>query len=881
MAGESFITNEAAITAFKVSLAGLFHDIGKFAQNCLTLPPGYEQQNADLYQPFNKKEGRHTHIHVLYTAAFIETLRDKLPKELNDRGWGEGEVEDCFLNLAAKHHKPETPLQWIITQADRLSSGFDRVEFEKGEKLGVHEATQTRLLPIFERLLRTDKTFDTREDFDWRYPLEPLSAQSIFPVKSGEFSEDPAQKDYQTLFDAFCKDLEKLCHRKHVTLWAQHFDSLYRIYASPIPAARVGMVIHDVSLYDHSRATAALAGALYLYHRLNDSLTEEAIKNDSPKKVLLISGDFHGIQDFIFRGGGEERHHRAKLLRGRSFLVSLLMELAAEIVCERLNLSFLSVVLSAAGKFHIIAPNHAEIVERIHEVHKEINDWLREKFYGECSLGFALTEASPLEFAGGLFRSLWQRHLEHLEEAKFKRFKAKDLGVFKGYLDSFRNDLPRPLCPLCGKRPSDPTVMDDPYISRGEPGACACKLCRDQAWLGTQLVKKERLAVLKRQQGKLKEPLFGRYQLDFLSGCAGSLADEGALIKLFDLNVRNDGSAPVGATFLPINGYVPVFTEEDRYDNRYLVGRRKEESKLSLIDQIELGNPKTFYHLAQLALEEGREKERSVFYGLPVLGVLKADVDNLGAIFACGIPEKLFTLSRLVTMSRQLNNFFTLYLPYALEHEGKKTFRNIYTVFAGGDDLFLIGPWNVMADFALFLQQKFKNYTCENPEIHLSAGITLHKPHIPVDLLAFQSEEALKAAKGAGRNRICMFDQVVTWGDFGSLNNEVRRKLTTWYEQNLLSRRGLYRLNELCAMADEEARLLIHGDIPVYKLQCLKWRAFLRYFLTRSLSQRLGNQWRQIYDELSLTIFQWLSEYKGRFILALWPLLYRTKKQFL
>ncbi|RLA92974.1 MAG: hypothetical protein DRG83_21670, partial [Deltaproteobacteria bacterium] len=123
--------------------------------------------------------------------------------------------------------------------------------------------------------------------------------------------------------------------------------------------------------------------------------------------------------------------------------------------------------------------------------------------------------------------------------------------------------------------------------------------------------------------------------------------------------------------------------------------------------------------------------------------------------------------------------------------------------------------------------------------------------------------------------------QVVTWGDFGSLNNEVRRKLTTWYEQNLLSRRGLYRLNELCAMADEEGRLLIQGDIPVYKLQCLKWRAFLRYFLTRSLSQRLGNQWRQIYDELSLTIFQWLSEYKGRFILALWPLLYRTKKQFL
>ena len=117
-------------TVLKVQLAALFHDVGKFAQGSLSLSQEYIERNADLYQPFNKSQGRHTHQHALYTAAFIEKFAKLLPEELNSPDWGEGEREDSFINLAAKHHKPETPLQWIVAQADRLSSGFDRVEFE-------------------------------------------------------------------------------------------------------------------------------------------------------------------------------------------------------------------------------------------------------------------------------------------------------------------------------------------------------------------------------------------------------------------------------------------------------------------------------------------------------------------------------------------------------------------------------------------------------------------------------------------------------------------------------------------------------------------------------------------------------------------------------
>ncbi len=864
-------------TVLKISLAALFHDIGKFAQEALALPAGYQENNADLYQPF--RDGHHTHTHALYTAAFIEKYKSLMPKELNSPDWGEGEREDSFINLAAKHHKPGTALQLIITQADRLSSGFDRAEFQEGEEIGVREYRQTRLLPIFERLLREDKKFDKPGDFEWRYPLAPISAQNIFPIELKELKKEEAKEEYRRLFENFEKDLSSLCHKNHVELWAQHFDSLLRIYTSHIPAARVGKVIHDVSLYDHLRTTAALAGALYLYHRETESLNEKAITDDIAKKFLLVSGDFYGIQNFIFRGGGEERHHRAKLLRGRSFLVSLIMELAAEIVCEKTGLSFLSVFFSAAGKFHLLAPNTESARKAINEAREEINNWLYENFFGECAIGFAVTEASPSEFTGGNFIKLWQRHLDNLEEAKFNRLElAQYGGVFKDYLDSFDNELPKAICPLCDTRPSTQEVLNDDYIKRrGQEEACACKLCRDQAFLGTKLVKGERLAVIKGDEGDLKEPLFALYQIKFLNGCAKELADKKKLIRLYDLNVK-EGKAPVGVTFLPINGYVPVFKEEDQYFDCLLAGQKQEQKYEELIEDIKEERPKSFYHLAQKALRAEFVNQKIKCYGLPALGVLKADVDNLGAIFGCGLPGKLFTISRLATMSRQLNNFFTIYLPYALEYEKNGRFQDIYTVFAGGDDFFLIGPWNRIRELALFLWEKFAVYVCENPKLHFSAGITLHKPHVPVDLMAEEAEEALNFAKKEPKDQVSMFGQVVSWREFEKLF-EIEQTLTNWYRENIFTRRGLYRLNELAALAHEEARFLSVAAIPWHRLQCAKWPAYLRYFLVRMVERQVKENREQTYEDLVSKLYTWLAKYRGSFVLALWPLLYKTRKQ--
>jgi len=80
----------------------------------------YRDENEDIYQP--KWKGRATHRHALYTAAFLERYRQYMPKALFSTTWGDG---DILLNLASCHHKPETPLQWLVTMADRISSGLD------------------------------------------------------------------------------------------------------------------------------------------------------------------------------------------------------------------------------------------------------------------------------------------------------------------------------------------------------------------------------------------------------------------------------------------------------------------------------------------------------------------------------------------------------------------------------------------------------------------------------------------------------------------------------------------------------------------------------------------------------------------------------------
>ena len=441
-----------------------------------------------------------------------------------------------------------------------------------------------------------------------------------------------------------------------------------------------------------------------------------------------------------------------------------------------------------------------------------------------------------------------------------------------GYLEAFDPNLDSPLCSLCGKRPATAEASKDHPVL-GENTIAACPVCRDHVMLGTRIVKNERLLVISSDEPstsakELNKPLFGRYQLRFVK--ENTPHQDERILKMWQVNVNEDGSLFSDITLRPLNGYVPLYRAEDEHDDCLLESKRKEEKTLELIDQIHLGEPKTFTHIALAA--KIKDSTGKCVSGTEAIGVLKADVDNLGLLMGCGLPEKRFTLSRMATLSRQLDAFFSIYLPNLLA--GNDEFKDIYTVFAGGDDLFLIGPWNRIAYLATYLKDRFEKYVCGNSAITFSAGITVHKPHIPVDKLALAAEDALEQSKDAkGKNSVTMFEQTVNWDEFKALL-ENRVAMQSWLDQKYISSGMMYRFNHLITLAEKEKIAIEGGNVHIDDLDAMKWRAMFSYSIQRNINSSFkGEERRRAVQDVSL-MAGWMDTYGAAVRIPLWHLLY-------
>ena len=117
--------------------------------------------------------------------------------------------------------------------------------------------------------------------------------------------------------------------------------------------------------------------------------------------------------------------------------------------------------------------------------------------------------------------------------------------------------------------------------------------------------------------------------------------------------------------------------------------------------------------------------------GISRIGVLRADVDNLGQAIVSGFHnakngDRYMTLSRTATLSRQLSLFFKYYIRFILENgeyslEGKNggKKRQATIVYSGGDDVFIVGAWNDIIELSVDLRRKFEQYTQGLSLIHI------------------------------------------------------------------------------------------------------------------------------------------------------------------
>ena len=152
-------------------------------------------------------------------------------------------------------------------------------------------------------------------------------------------------------------------------------------------------------------------------------------------------------------------------------------------------------------------------------------------------------------------------------------------------------------------------------------------------------------------------------------------------------------------------------------------------------------------------------------------------------------------------------------------------------MYAGGDDLFIVGPWDETLRLARQLQADFEAYACGNPNLTLSAGVVQVKPHYPVQRFAALVDSAENQAKQNGRNGVTAFDQTVPWVRVES-NFEELLKLGD-------------RLQELLE-ANEMPRTLLHDLGRLYRVhrqpaeKTLKpmWTPRIYYTMSRRLSQQ-------------------------------------------
>lgn len=795
---------------YYIALAGLLHDIGKFADRACEYKEGVEgfhkdriektiNEFRDICQPSygSGKEKKYTHEHAVITAALIKEFSECkiFPQQLSELTLQFGNEKQDFIRLSACHHKPESYYEKIISLADRLASGFERKDYEEYNKENkVKDYKKSRLYSVFENIAKDTNTFD------YQYERLSFDKDSIFPKKN---VRDSNPNEYKKHFVDFVKDAKKLLHKDNLKIWLEHFDSLYMIYTSNIPSFTVGYNPPFISLYDHSKTTAALASSLYLYYKNGLNPFEE---NDDKEIFLFVQGNFYGIQDFIFSKGGQTTKNATKILRGRSFYVSLLSELAANLVCEKIGLTPLSIIINAAGKFLIIADNSSKTSEAIKGAEKEIVDWIYKNFnmqisFGLVGKGASISDLSNSEKLSKIFEEL-------AKESERKKYQKFDLFEFGGVIDSYPTRFNQ-ICNYCGVRKIN--NLDK------------CDICDAHIKIGEKLVKVEKVAVTK-ENANLQGEKIKILNYEVYWDVSGKLSEyKDKLIKYWDISYESI-SKDITAKF--INNYVA----------------KNENSEV-------------------LTFEDLAKKSEGVNY----ISVLKGDVDNLGLVFR---SIKNLNLSLYSAVSRQLNMFFSFYLPRYF-NESKK---NIYTVFAGGDDLFLIGPWNEIFELSKEISVKFKEYVCENKNISISMGLSLHKPKEPIDHMRIFSEEALEKSKNnEGKDSITVFDCTVKWNDFV---NELYPKIKNFDDiVKDFSTVYLYKINSIIEMAEKEEKIKKNLSMDIRDISVLKWRALLGYYTVRNLKDKNKNV-----DVIIREMINFIQKHKINSRIPLWYVLYKNRK---
>ncbi len=615
-------------------------------------------------------------------------------------------------------------LAYLISRADSLASG-ERPESEsKGYK------PLAALESVFSQI---DIGESIDNDKEYRYPLGVLYKDSIRPdCELQEHSQDK----YEAHCDRFINEFKAIVKQPYENM-ADTLLSLIQKYLWCIPSDTT-ISPKDISLSDHLKVTCALAACFYKYFE-EAGWSEEAVKDDSQVRLRLVCGDISGIQNYIYNTASVEHGGVAKRLRGRSFRVALLTEAIALRIIRGLDLPMACKVMSAGGQFYLLIPNTEAYAKKLADIVESISEWLIDEYKGEIGVSIASIELPNYQLKQQQFDIALRKINSEVAKEKSRKFSSI---INKGPKVFELNYEGRQSCPVCDRNPAKDNSNDS-----------VCENCDLDADLGRALASggDVYLVISKtRLSGAVSIPLFGN---DWHANIVEGKPDSIEAIMAYNLR-SSDLLLNVPCAFALHAGYVPRWKNIEDY-NKMPEDIKKNENYNE--EYIESGRAvKSFSSIAHSS------------EGVRLIGVLRADADHLGLIFSLGLKGKA-SLSRISTLSSLFGSFFSFELTKLIENE----FQETYVVYSGGDDLILIGPWDQTILLSKRINEEFSDYTCQNPNITLSAGIGTFQPKVPIAVTSVITGELLEKSKSEGRNSLTIFDTTFKWPKFDDVKGWV------------------------------------------------------------------------------------------------------------
>lgn len=586
---------------------------------------------------------------------------------------------------------------------------------------------------------------------------------------------------------------------------------------SYVPSSTSKSELPDISLYDHVKLTAAVASCMREYlkrnhiHNYRDELFTHGKAFYAKNVFLLASMDVSGIQKFIYT---ITTKNALRTLRARSFYLEIMMEHIIDMLLTKLHLSRANLIYSGGGHCYLLLPATKECKEIFDTFMREINQWFMENFQIALYIAGAYAECSSNALKNipeGSYSNIFQRLSASMSEKKSRRYSAREILQLNNKKEA---DYSRE-CSVCKKLGN----VDKEGV---------CPMCRAMEKLSQKVLYDDFFSVLR---GEVKGglPLPGGYFL---------VADDELSLKEKMLDEEN---------------FVRAYSKNKMYTGKHI------STKLWVGNYT---NGNTFEEFAQQA------------EGIDRIGVLRADVDNLGHAFVAGFDDpknqnRYVTLSRTATLSRQLSLFFKLHINRILSEPqftftGKrKEKRNATIVYSGGDDLFIVGAWNDVMELAVDIRRAFRKYT--EGTLSVSAGIGIYHDSYPISAIAEEVAGQEDRSKSyPGKNAVTVMEDGRKHKEAGALK-AVSDGTYGWseFEQEVVGEKYAV-IAEFFDQSEDRGKAFLYNLLELIRNQKDRIN-FARYvyILSRMEPERSeSEEKREAYQNFSKKMYEWVQSEK-------------------